>query len=501
MKGRLVALAKAYWPYLAFVVVFTASRMIYRGAYGVRFDGSPLFYFIQYVDPWFFEHDFLRTVLYLTQQAPLPNFIIGLAWLGLGPSYWTIALDAIFLFSGLTIGFSLLSSLESLGVRRVVAFPLVCAFLVTPIEVVYETWLFYHVPVAALMTSALAALLRFYRTGTLRAGFTFFALLALVALVRNVYGAVWLGAIAAGVFVVPPLVAPRGQRARLVVVKAALIPLAVLFANNAKTSLLVGRGFGDAAIWTNIVWKIWDQIPEGERRRLAAEGKVSDSVIYEPFQGIDQMKGMRLTPEPTGVPILDMTLLPHGRENIHALEYLLIAEKYYKPDGKLLLKEYPMGYVASVRHALFDWYLSSPSRDIVLPRLRNAKKLEKLNRRFNRLLGRQPAGYLTAAKVGIPLLLCYGVYRLLRLRARLASERSTVAAILFMLLTISYAAVGTTLISYADFSRYRFDVDPFYFVLLVLVLAQIGARALRELRRVRALRTEQHSDAAGTPAG
>ena len=485
MKRRLLDLTRAHWPYLVFVLVFTASRMIYRGAYGVRFDGSPLYYFIQYVDPWFFEHDFLRTVLYLTQQAPLPNFVIGLAWLGLGPSHWTIALDALFLFCGLTIGVSLLSALESLGVRRIVACPLVCAFLITPVEIVYETWLFYHVPVAALMTSALAALLRYYRSGTLRAGFTFFALLALVALVRNVYGAVWLGAIVLGVLFVPPLVAPRGRRARMIVVQAALIPLLVLLANNAKTSFLVGRSFGGAAIWTNIVWKTWEQIPEGERRRLIKEGKISDSVVYEPFQGLDQMEGMRIDAPATGVPILDSRRTPNGRENIHALEYLLIADKFYKPDGKLLLDEFPMAYVASVRYAMFDWYPSSPSRDVVLPRLRNARKLAKLDGWFNRVLGEQPAGSLTAAKIGIPLLLAYGVYRLLRLRARLASERSTVAATLFMLLTISYAAVGTTLISYADFSRYRFDVDPFYFVLLVLLLSQAGRWFLSELRRSR----------------
>jgi hypothetical protein len=488
MIRRLRELAVAYWPQMVFTVVFAVSRMIYRGEYGVRFDGSPLFYFIQYVDPWFFEHDFLRTILHLTQQAPLPNLVIGLAWLTFGPSYWTVAMDVVFLAFGLTLGYSLLSALESLGVRRAVAVLFVCPFLVTPVAVIYETWLFYHVPVAALLAAALAALLRYYRTGTLLAGLTFFSLLALVALIRNVYGALWLGAVAAGVFLIPPLCGPNGKRARVLVLKAAAIPLLLVIANNAKTSLLVGRGFGDAAIWTNIVWKTWERIAEGERNRLKAAGAVSDSVEYEPFQGLEQLEGMRVALPPTGVPILDLERTPNMRDNVHALEYLVIAEKYYKPDGKFLLRSHPQAYAASVRFALFDWYLSSPSRDIVLPRLRNAKKLKKLDRRMNRLLGKHPGGRLQALVIGVPAMLAYAIYRLLRPRAMLASERSTVAAVLFMLLTISYAAIGTTLISYADFSRYRFDVDPFYLVFLVLAVSQAGGWVRGQWRSVRSVR-------------
>ena len=56
--------------------VFVVSRLLYRVAFGVRLDVSPVRYFIQYVDPWFVEHDFVRSILHLHHQAPLQN----LAW-------------------------------------------------------------------------------------------------------------------------------------------------------------------------------------------------------------------------------------------------------------------------------------------------------------------------------------------------------------------------------------------------------------------------------------
>jgi hypothetical protein len=474
-----------YWPYAVFATVFVVTRLVYRGAYGLRFDGSPLFYFIQYLDPWFFENDFLRSVLYLHQQAPIPNSVVGVAWLVFGPFGWFYVLDGILVAFGMVLGLALLVALQRVGVNRVVATVVTCVFLATPVAVLYELWLFYHVPVAALLVCALCALFRYYRSGTFRAGLLFFGLLAGVALIRNVYGAVWLGAIAAAVFIVPPTVAPRGSTARRTVLKALAIPMLLLVVNGAKTSFLLGRGYGDAAVWTNIVYKTWPEVPSAERERLKAEKIISDSVGFEPFMGVEALRKLRVKHEPTGVPLLDMPRLPNGRGNTHTLEYLLIADKFYKPDGKYLLEHYPDAYARSVWSALADWYVSSPTRDIVLPQTFNYKRLKKVDTTFNELLLPGENGRLWVVIVLVPILLVYGCYRVLRMRALLASERPIVVGVLYMLLTISYAALGTTMVSSADFSRYRFDVDPFYLILLMMLVSQLGSAVARLVRRRR----------------
>ena len=96
-------------------------------------------------------------------------------------------------------------------------------------------------------------------------------------------------------------------------------------------------GLGDAAIWTNIVYKTWPEIPIAERERLQEEGRISNSVEFEPYQGVESLRGLRVPHDPTGVPLLDMSTVPNGRGNTHTLEYLLIANKYYKPEGKYLV--------------------------------------------------------------------------------------------------------------------------------------------------------------------
>jgi hypothetical protein len=473
------------WPYLAVAIVFVVSRMFYRGTYNLRFDASPLFYFIQYIDPWFIEHDFLRSILYLHQQAPIPNLVVGTVWLTFGELGWFYVVDGILVAWGLILYLALTTCLIRFNVPRVVTFVVVALFMSTPVAVLYEMWLFYHIPVAALLLCSVLALFRFYRLGTLRSGMLFFGLLASVALIRNVYGSVWLVAIAAILLVVPPLVAPKGSTARRTILKAAAIPLLLLVAMGAKTTILMGRGFGDAAVWTNIVYKTWPEVPSAERERLEQEGLVSGSVSYEPFTGVDNLKSMRVEHEATGIPLLDIVRLPSGRGNTHTLEYLLIADKYYKADGKYLLDNYPDAYARSVVWALTNWYVSSPTRDIVMPVTQNYLQVKQLDASFNAAFLAGDDGELRLLFVLLPAALLYGLYRVLRLRALLASERSTVVGILFMLLTIVYAALGTTMVSSGDFSRYRFDVDPFYLILLVMMATHSVRAVTRWARRFR----------------
>jgi hypothetical protein len=479
------------WPYFVFAIVFATSRMIYRGELGVRFDPSPLFYFIQWVDPWFFENDFVRSILYLHHQAPLPNFVVGAAWLALGPVDSITFLDGMFLAFGATLGFAMIAALERLGVNRLFALVVACAFVATPEFVIYECWLFYHVPIAALMCCSLVALLYFYRRGTFRAALLFFSLLALIALVRNIYGVLWMVVAAAVLLIAPPIASQPGVRIRRTILKALIVPVLLVYANNLKTSLLIGRGFGDALIWTNMVTKIWGELPVAERERLVEEGLVSDAVNHEPYSDPDSVPLLAVEVAETGVPLLDVKKTATGRSNTHSLEHLMVADRYYKPDGKYLLKNYPIAYANAVRWAITDWYMSSPTRDIVLPRFANYKRLGRLDTKLNKLAGLRPTGQILAVMILVPLALAYGVYRLVRTRARLASERSSVVAIAFLLLTILYAGLGTTLVSYGDFSRYRFDVDPFYVILLVLLATQVARffvrltkRAFARLRRV-----------------
>ena len=64
VSARLFAALSRRWPYVVVSLAFLVSRILYHVVFDVRFDTSPVDEFIQYIGPWFVEHDFLRSLLY-----------------------------------------------------------------------------------------------------------------------------------------------------------------------------------------------------------------------------------------------------------------------------------------------------------------------------------------------------------------------------------------------------------------------------------------------------
>lgn len=479
------------WPFVVVCTVFALSRLVYTRGLGITFDSSPFSYFIQYVDPWFIENDFWRTLFYLPHQAPLQNMLVGGTWRLLGEERAFIVLRWLYTALGLTLALATLQAMRRLGIKPIVAAIAVSLYAASPVSILYENWLFYHTPLAALLALSLVPLLRHYRLGTWKAGFAFFGLLATIALIRNIYGVVWMSAILFMLFVRPPVATATNPSPRRRLLAVAAIPILLVALNGWKTSLLIGKGFADSLVWTNLVAKTWMNIPKKERIRLEKLKIVSPSVRHEAFSALKDLPELRVPHEDTGVPLLDMPRSPSGRANLHTLEYLMIVDRYYKPDGKYLLRHYPEAYLEGVKSALTDWYVSSPSRDVTLIRTQNYKELRPIEGPIEKWLGIHGYGRMWALMIGLPLSFAYGAYRILRSRAGLPSERSAQAAMAFMLVTIGYVTLGTTLISYGDFSRYRYEIDSFYLILFVLCLSHATGFAFRTVaaisRRLRAL--------------
>jgi hypothetical protein len=460
----------------AFVVlVFGLSRVVYRTVFGMRFDASPPSYFIQYLDPWFVEHDFLRSVLHLHHQAPLQILLAQGTSKLFGPAQATVILDAAYLAMGLALGVVLLRILRRLGAPAGLAAAAVALYVAAPTTVLYEAWLFYPFPTAVLLALSLLAILRFYERATFRAALAFFSTLAVVALLRATFGTVFLLAAIALLLVVPPRAALRRT-----IAAAAAVPLLVVTLNAAKTSWLVGHSYGTALLWQNLCTKIYTRLALGEQSRLLQAGLVSAAADYRGVVGDPQGYGRFFVPHaPTGVPLLDMDHTPAGGLNAHAIEHVLVAERYYRPDALYLLRHFPGVYAASVWDGLSTEYVSSPAQVDCLDIEQNFTRLTRVRVLADRMfLGHGP-GRFGVLVVGLPLAIVYALWRLFGPRAQAPSGRSCRVAVAYALLTIAYAAAATLLVSYGDFSRYRFEVDPLYLVLLVLCAADMGRAARR----------------------
>jgi len=465
-----------FWPYLVIALVFTAARAVYRYAFGIQFDSTPVSFYIQYIDPWFIANDFARSLLHIHHQAPLQNLLVGVALRLFSPAQAYLALEVIYVCLALAIVLGLVHAMLRLGVRPWVAVITTSLYAIAPTTVLYENWLFYHIPVTFCLVLSLVFLLRFYRLGNRRAAFLCFAAIATAALFRSTLGPLFFAATVALAMLHPPIALARGS-ARRTILRAAAIPFIVLLLNTFKPFLLTGYGYGEALFWGNLAQKISEALPPVERQRLLNEGTISRASSIFCLTDLNDFGSLRVPHKPTGVPLLDLDRAPSGRWNAHAIEYLLLARKYYKPDATYLITHYPGVYIKSVWNAL-SWYASSPSKDGMLPWTQNFLRLQDLLETVNRWGGKDKDDRLLALVIGLPLTWAYAAYRLFRRRARRGSQPTSVAAIAYMLLTISYVTCVAILVSWGDFSRYRYEIDPFYLVLFALLLSDVGPRLI-----------------------
>lgn len=447
---------------------FLISRAIYRGALGVELDASPVHYFLQWLDPHYLETDLARSVLSLHHQAPLLNLLLGVCLKLFGRDAY-VAMDVVFLSLGLAAALSMRAILVRLGVGARLALFATCLYACSPVTVLYESWLFYPHVVASLLVIAGHALLRFVDLGTVRAGAAFFALLATVALVRSTFGPLYVGVVAIA------LAALRVAPAR-VVAKACAAPMLVLALHAAKTPLYVGHGYGDALVWPNLAKKIYIALPKEEVARLKRRRVLSPAMKHDGLSDLASMRDIRVEHAPTGIPALDDERTPSKGPNGNAIEHALIAERYYRPDALYLAKHYPGAWLSSAARALVSGVPASPTRDSSLVRSPNYRRLAPLEAPIQKLA-------LTAESGASPLLgllLAFGVgagatFVIGGGAAGHGRPRRVLSS--FALLTIGYVIAVTVLVSWGDFSRYRYEVDGLFWILIVLGVSAVLARA------------------------
>src|SRR5215204_3752981 len=93
--------SKAYGRSLVALILSAAGARVFYYTYGqLRFDDTPLYYYLQFVDPLLLQTDLLRSVTHLHSQPPLFNLLIGLV-LKAFPIHYTLAFNVIYAALGL----------------------------------------------------------------------------------------------------------------------------------------------------------------------------------------------------------------------------------------------------------------------------------------------------------------------------------------------------------------------------------------------------------------
>jgi len=478
---------------LALAAFFAAGHGAYY-VWGIRFDDTPLLWFWQYLDPQLLKGKLLESVFYMHSQPPLFNLFLG-AVLKISGGDGRHVFQGVYLAAGLTLYLSLFWLQLKLGVSRGVAFAVSTAFLLSPSFVLYEHWLFYTFPVAALLT--LSAFL-FYETVTSKrawAAVAFFATLFLVCGIRHVFHLAYYVVVAAALDVLC-------AGARKKVLLAAALPFAILFSFYAKNYALFGQF--SASSWGGMyLWEMTGYfLSPDEREKLEADGKLSTVTSVPTFSELGRYPATyadvgRLD----GVDALTQVNKSTGPNNYNHLGYVAISREYLN-DALGVLRYSPKAYLRGLLRAGFIYFRSSSdyaSGVRFLDEAGNQSRISYVERFYDYFFyGKVPLGpSLTKALarfdlkcppyaylyliIFLPLLAFYGLRLALRRAAAAAAglspgQRLTV---LYVCANAIYIALAGTAFNWAESNRMRFLSDPLYVALLGLFVQHFLVRNVR----------------------
>ena len=180
---------RRYGPELALLAAFALSRLVARMEFGLRFDSTILGYW-QVLDLPLLRGDLLRSLFYLHSQPPLPNLALGIVLKWAPEALAPAVFEAAFLVLGYLGIVGMYALVVELGAPRGAALAAALVQTLSTTWLVYESWLFYTLPTAVLITWAAVWLARAAR-GHAGAAAAFAAAVAALSWIRATYQPAW----------------------------------------------------------------------------------------------------------------------------------------------------------------------------------------------------------------------------------------------------------------------------------------------------------------------
>ena len=450
--------------------VFAASRALYFAA-GVRFNDWPLGVYWQYLDPFLLKRKLGESLLHLHGQPPLFNLFLGTA---LATGQERAVFVVTFLLCGLAVYAGTFVLMRRLGVSAPLSFAMATWLATSPVFVAYENWLFYSLPVAALLVVAALAFQRALRTGRLRDGLLFLTILAVVCATRSLYHLVFL--LAAAAFLA------FGWRDWRRALTAGLVPVLLVVSLYAKNKVLFGH-FA-ASTWTgmSLGHLTTDAMPAAEKEPLVAAGTLSPASGFPAYSRARVYQGAYFDRPVTRVRALYWEDKTTGAPNYNHAAYVRISEDLLR-DSLWVLRHRPSVYLASVREAWSIYFrgpgelrfLGAENIDAVRPAREIYDAVFFLRRAAPDTEDEREPGRYWALIVGLPLVFGVGMLAALGRGPGARLDASGRLLVGFLCFTIAYVAVIGNLLELGENNRFRFETDPLSLCLLGLALSYAAA--------------------------
>jgi hypothetical protein len=299
-------------------------------------------------------------------------------------------------------------------------------------------------------------------SGRERDWWAFSAIVTSIVLMRALYHPLWLVAVIAGAALV-------GRRALL---RPALFAVLLVGAVLVKNQILFGHASLSSFTGMNLSRVVLDRMDDREREDWVRRGVLSR---WASTGGFQYLWDYQPPPQvgPTSVPLLDRTYKADGSVNLHHRAYIVISDQLLR-DSLVVIRERPSIYLRSVWENLKQTLRPASTYE---PLAAARARIAPLVRVYEPVLGWIPAlGPMGIWPVLLPLILLAAGVDLWGSRAA-PDPRSALVA--YMLFNIIYVIAVGALMERSENQRFRFDVDPMIWVLLLAALDRVSRRMRR----------------------
>jgi hypothetical protein len=446
---------------------------------GVRFNDRTLIEVMHFIDPVLLKTRLLESVWYLHIQPPLFNLFVGFVLKVTPESPWLFY--TIYVACGLCLYLNTFVLQAKLGVGPRLAAVLSTMFMASPSFILWEQFLMYTMPVAALLSIAALCLVCYLEKRRWLPLAGFFLAIFLLCGMRSMFHIGYYILLFGVLFALG-----KGYRRQIVTV--AIVPFIVLFGFYFKNYVLFGEfnvcSFTEKNLWIMTAGNMpWD-----EKNKLVEEGKISELSLVNRWASLDAYDfEYKVVPERfKKIRALSRTHKRNDAVNYNHYGYIANCN-VYGADAKYVLLHQPKHFIISTVQSWYRYFKSSSALPISPG---NQEHIRPLIAFYDHIIyGKSPFDLSEHSRMvaktntppyvflllGLPLVLLYGVYRALR-PGTFGLAPPQRALLLFLGFNIfMVAALGCTF-DYLETARYRFTTDGLSLVLLGLLLHNTGLR-------------------------
>lgn len=459
-------------PYVLVSLAFVVSRAVLAGA------GLPFGFSLDWM--WLADTADLRdrlaeTLWYFHAFPPGMDLLTGLLLKLGGDATGAAALaHGLFFLLGLALANALVALGLALGLRPRAAVIVSVVFLLTPPAIFFEHLYLYEWPIVTLVAVSAVAFHRACLRPSIGRWLAFFGICAAIAVTRSTFHLVWFVALIGAAMAVSG--GATGRRAALA---GALPGLLLVLAVYGKNAWLFGEfaasTFGPASFHLVTV----DRMPRAERDRWMADGRLSRFAAISPYappRAYARFFGSGSLPGwPAQVTRLDHVSVRAPNFNHW---FILFAHRARRRDVEAYLWGHPLGYVRNVWIGLQA--LLGPSTDWH-PRTGTPASPHEAHRAvlgpyvtvYSAVLHRLPFAPV-GVYVFLPLVLAWAAWRASVLwRAGPAEERARGALVAYCVAQVVFVIAISSMATYLESSRYRFQIEPFIWMLAALLFVSL----------------------------